>query len=119
MKYITQILIILAFTLLGELLQAVIPLPVPAAIYGLVLLLIALSTGLLKRERIADSANFLISLLPLLFVAPAVKLLENWGLIAPKLVPICIITVVSTFVVFAVAGLVTQWLLKRGGRKHG
>lgn len=119
MKYITQMLIILAFTLLGELLQAVIPLPVPAAIYGLVLLLIALCTGLLKPAKIADSANFLISLLPLLFIAPAVNLLEHWGLIAPKLVPVCIITVVSTFVVFGVAGLVTQWLLKRGGRKDG
>ena len=75
MKYIKQILIILAFSLLGEALQALIPLPIPAAIYGLVLLLIALCTGLLKPGHIAETADFLIGIMPLLFVAPAAKLM--------------------------------------------
>ena len=38
MKYLTQFFWILLFCALGELLQAVIPFPIPAAIYGLVLL---------------------------------------------------------------------------------
>ena len=44
-----------------------------------------------------------------------VGILANRGLIAPKLVPIAVIVVVSTVVVFSVSGLVTQWLLKKGG----
>ena len=118
MKYVTQFLIILSFSLLGTLLQALIPLPIPAAIYGLVLLLIALCTGLLKPAHIAETARFLINLMPVLFVAPAAQLLANWGLIAPHIVPICVITVVSTFIVFAVAGLATKWLRKKGGEAH-
>lgn len=118
MKYLRQILCILAFTLAGELLAAIIPLPIPAAIYGMVLLLIALFTGLLKEEHIADTANFLISLLPVFFVAPSVRLLEYWGLIAPSIAAILIISVSSTFLVFAVAGRVTQALLKRKEKKN-
>lgn len=118
MKYIKQLLIILAFSLLGELLQAVIPLPIPAAIYGLVLLLITLCTGLLKPDHISDTAHFLIQIMPLLFVAPAAKIMAYWGVIKENWIPIIVITVVSTFVVFAVAGLVTKWL-RKGGKKHG
>lgn len=118
MKYIKQVLIILAFSLLGEALQALIPLPIPAAIYGLVLLFVALCTGLLKQEHIADTADFLIGIMPLLFVAPAVKIMAYWGLIKEAWLPICAIVVISTFVVFAVSGLLTKWLSK-GGKRRG
>ena len=113
MKYISQVLYILLFSLLGELLQAIIPLPIPAAIYGIVLLLIALWTGLLKEEKISDAAGFMISIMPILFVTPAVKILQHWNLISSHLVQIIIIMVVSTFLVFAVSGWVTQLLRKK------
>ena len=116
MKYIKQLFWILLFSGVGELLQALIPLPIPAAIYGLVLLLTALCTGLLKAEKIADTARFLIAIMPLLFVAPAVSILAHWNIIAPNVIAIVVIMTLSTVVVFAVAGLVTKWL---GGGKHG
>lgn len=115
MNYIKQLLIIIGFSLLGEALAALIPLPVPAAIYGLVLLLIALMTGCLKAEAIADTARFAIGIMPILFVAPAVNILENWGVIAPNLIPIVVVMLVSTFIVFIVSGVVTQLFLKKGG----
>lgn len=113
MKYITQLLYIVLFTGLGELLEYVIPLPVPAAIYGLVLMLIALCTGIVKPEKIADTARFLIAVMPLLFVAPAVNILRYWNIIRSEVVAICVVMVVSTVVVFAVSGLVTKWLLPK------
>ena len=119
MKYLKQLLLILLFSFAGELLQTLIPLPIPAAIYGLVLLLVALCTGLLKPDKIKDTANFLISIMPLLFVAPAVNILQYWGVIAPDLGAILVIVVVSTFLVFMVAGLVTKLLLKKGGEDNG
>ncbi len=118
MKYIKQVLIILAFTLLGELLAYVIPLPIPAAIYGLVLMLLALCTGLLKPGQIHTSARFLLSVLPFLFVAPSVNILKYWGIIQNDLLAICVITVVTTFLVFSVSGLVAQWFLKKGGENN-
>ena len=114
MKYIKQLMWILLFSGIGELLQAVIPLPIPAAIYGLVLLFLALMTGIVKKEHVADTAHWLISIMPLFFVAPTVKLLSYWGVIKPALVPILVVLILSTVVVFAVAGLVTQWLRRKG-----
>ena len=117
MKYIPQFLYILSFSFMGEVLQKAIPLPIPAAIYGLVLLLIALSTGLLKLKQVEDAANWLISIMPILYVPICVKILEYWGVISQNAAAIITITVVSTFLVFAVSGLVTQGLMKRRGKK--
>ena len=119
MKYIKQFLIILLFTLLGEALARLLPLPIPAAIYGLVLLFLALCTGLLNPDHIEETARFLLQIMSILFVAPTVGILAQWGLIAPNLVPILVITIVSTVVVFAVSGLVTRALLKKGGKDNG
>lgn len=121
MKYIKQVLIILCFTALGEILSAVIPFPIPAAIYGIVLMLIALGTGIVKPENVKDVSAFLIGIMPVLFVAPSVRILEYWGIIAPNIAAIAIIAVTSTFLVFAVSGLVTQWIIrkKKGGKRHG
>lgn len=113
MKYISQLLYILLFSFLGELLQAVIPLPIPAAIYGIALLLIALWTGLLKEEKISTVAGFLISIMPILFITPAVKILQHWNLIVSRLPQIISIVVVSALLVFAVSGWVTRWLQKK------
>lgn len=118
MKYVKQLLIILAFSFAGEVLEAVIPLPIPAAIYGFVLLFAALCTGLLKAKSVADTGHFLISVMPVFFVAPTVNLLNYWGVISPVAVPICVIFSLSTVIVFAAAGLVTQWLRKKGGGEN-
>ena len=117
MKYIKQVLVILAFTLAGELLSKAIPLPIPAAIYGFILLFAALCTGLLKPDAIAETADFMISLLPLLFVAPAVGIMEYFDLLAPQILSFILIVAASTFLTLWISGLVTQ-LLRKGGKKH-
>ncbi len=114
MKYILQVLIILGFSFLGQVLEYLVPLPIPAAIYGFVLLFLALYTGLLKREHICETANFLISVMGILFVAPAVNILAYYDIIAPCLAQVCIVVVLSTALVFAVSGWITQLLQKRG-----
>ena len=119
MKYIKQLLIILAFTLAGEVLAKVIPFPIPAAIYGFVLLFVALCTGALKKEQIDETAKLLVACLGLFFVAPAVNILAYWEIIAPSLVPICVIVLSSLMIVFIVAGLVTQALRRKGGAENG
>ena len=108
----------LLFTLLGEVLAALIPFPIPAAIYGLVLMLIALLTGLLKPDHIKEASSFLISVMPVLFVPPAVRILEYWGIVGPNMAAILIIAVFTTFLVFAVSGLVTQFIIKKKGDKN-
>lgn len=120
MKYIKQVLIILGFTALGEILAKVIPFPIPAAIYGLVLMLIALGTGILKTEQIKEVSSFLISIMSVLFVPPSVRILEFWGIIGPNVAAIATIAVTTTFLVFSVSALVVQALMKKkGGNDNG
>ena len=113
MKYLYQFLIIMGFTFLGETLNLLIPLPIPAAVYGLVLLFLALQLKLIKLEHIQACGNWLIGIMGILFVAPTVNLIGSWEQIAPSLLPICLITVVSTVVVFGVSGLVSKLLRKK------
>lgn len=115
MEYLLQLLIILGFTLAGEALSLLIPLPIPAAVYGLVLLFLALSTGLVKVEKIKTVGNWLIGIMGVFFVAPVVNLLDSWLAVKAALLPVLCITIVSTVAVFGAAGLVTQWLRRKGG----
>lgn len=119
MKYISQFLIILGFTLAGEALQRLIPIPIPASVYGLALLFLALCLKIVKIEQVKEVGGFLTSLLPLLFVSPTVGVLENWSLIQPQLLSILLLLVASTALTFGISGLVTQALSKKGGEKHG
>lgn len=111
MKYLTQFLRILAFTLAGELLQRLVPLPIPASVYGLVLLFGALNTGLVKLEQVKDAGGFLISILPILFVSTAVGILDNWEAIRGALIPILALTLLSTVLTFGIAGRATQAMM--------
>ena len=113
MKYIRQFLVILSFSLLGEVLHALLPFPVPASIYGLVGLFTALISGLIKTAQIRDTSTFLTGMLPLLFVSPVVSLLDCWDRITPALLPILIVIVASTLITFGISGRITQWLLGR------
>ena len=119
MKYLSQFLIIMGFTLAGEALQRVVPLPIPASVYGIVLLFGALSLKIVKVEQVKDAGGFLTSILPLLFVPPAVSILENWGMIKGSLVPILLLVLASTVITFGISGKLTQVLMQKGGRKHG
>ena len=119
MKYLTQFLRILAFTLAGELLQRLVPLPIPASVYGLVLLFGALNTGLVKLEQVKDAGGFLISILPILFVSPAVGILDNWEAIRGALIPILALTLLSTVLTFGIAGRATQVMMGKEETSNG
>ena len=117
MQYIKQFMLILAFSLVGQAMETLIPLPVPASIYGLVLLLLALLAGIVKLEKVKGAADFLVSVMPVLLIAPAVKVLEYWGIIAPNAGAILVISVFTTGAIFGISGLVTKWLMKGRGKQ--
>lgn len=119
MKYLSQFLIILGFTFLGEALQRIVPLPIPASVYGLALLFAALCFGLVKVEQVKETGGFLSSLLPLLFVAPTVGIVEHWTLIEAQILPIGLLLLGSTVLTFGIAGKITGFFLKKGGDVHG
>ncbi len=116
MKYVFQFARIMGFCLAGELLHAILPLPIPAGIYGLVLLAAALLTGVVRLEQVKQTGDFLSSLFPLLFIPTVAGVMEQWELIAGNLLPILIALVPVTWAVMAVAGRVTQSIMDRRER---
>ena len=115
MKYLTQFLTIMGFTLAGEALQRLIPLPIPASVYGLLLLFSALCLKIVKLEQVKETGAFLTSILPILFVSPAVGIVEDWALIRDDLLAILLLLVASTVLTFGIAGRTAQAFLKKGG----
>lgn len=112
MRYVKQFAIILAVTCVGEILKYFIPLPIPASIYGLVLMLVLLMTRRVRLESVKETAEFLIEIMPMMFIPAAVGLLVSWEQLRPILIPVVAITVVSTFVVMIVTGKVTDFLTR-------
>lgn len=119
MKYLKQLFIILLFSFLGEVLHDLIPISIPASIYGLVLLFIALVTGIVKLSQVKETSDFLIEIMPIMFVPAGVGLIESWGALQEILIPVLVIMVVSTILVMGVAGRVTQWIMKKESKKTG
>lgn len=113
MKYIHQFLIIIAISFMGELLSILLPLPIPASVYGLIIMLICLFTKIIKLNQIEDVANWLIIIMPLLFVPSAVSLINVADTLLQDILIISVITLVSTIIVMVVTGKIAQLIIER------
>ncbi len=112
MKYIKQFGIILAITFGAELMSYLIPLPIPASIYGIGILFAGLQTGFIPLSAVEDVGNFLVQIMPIMFVPAAVGLMNSWGLVKNSLFTYLFVIALSTVVVMAVSGKVTEKMVK-------
>ncbi len=117
MKYLRQFLIILAISFAGETLKHLIPLPIPASIYGILILFTLLETRILPLSAVKETGKFLIEIMPVMFIPAAVGLLESWNILKGSWVSYAVITVCTTFLVMIVSGHVTQALMRLGKKK--
>ncbi|MEA5038320.1 MAG: CidA/LrgA family protein [Clostridiaceae bacterium] len=112
MLYVRQAGIIFLISFLGELLNYFIPLPIPASIYGFLLMLLALKLKIVKLHQVWQTAEFLLDIMALMFIPAAVGLLKVWGIMREMLVPIIVVIFVTTVLVMAVTGRVTQRIIR-------
>ncbi len=115
MKFIKQFGIILVISLIGELLNYLIPLPIPASIYGLMLMLGCLQLHIIPLSEVKETSSFLIEIMPLMFIPAAVGLITSIDILKAHLSAYLVITVVSTFLVMVVSGHVTQLVIRKKG----
>ena len=116
MKWMKQFGIILLISFVGEILEKWIPLPIPASIYGIILLFLCLKLNIIPHEAVHETGKFLIEIMPLMFIPAGVGLITSWEQLQSFMVPLLVITVVSTFVVMIVTGKVTDFLISRIGK---
>ena len=112
MKYLKQVAILFAFTFISEILNQIIPLPIPASIYGLVFLFLCLEFKIIKIDQIKDTADFLLAILPIMFVPSSVGFIKALPLMKKYGIQFLIIGVSTTFLVMIVSGLITQLILR-------
>ena len=118
MKYIRQFGIILAVTFIGEILKYLIPLPIPASIYGLVIMLALLMTKSIKVSAVKEASSFLIEIMSLMFIRAGVGLIVSWNAIKDIWVQLVIIIIITTIAVMAVTGRITQRVIYYDIRKN-
>ena len=110
MKLLKQFLIILAISFVGEILKYLLPLPVPASIYGM--------TGLIPLNSVRSAGKFMIEIMPVMFIPAGVGLMSSWGNLKPVLVPVLVITVVALLTVMIATGYVSQLVIRMQKRKR-
>ena len=117
MKYINQFLIILLISFVGEIFKCLLPLPIPASIYGMIILFLGLMTKVIKLESVKETGKFLIEIMPIMFIPAGVGLMTTWGRLQPILLPVSIITAVTIITVMVATGWVSQIIIRKAGKK--
>ena len=111
MKFVRELMIILLFSFLGEVLNYIIPLPIPASIYGMLLLFFALAMKLIKLEKVEKTAEFLLSIMLLFFIPAAVGIMDTFFAYKSDIFSIILVVIVSTIVVIISTGLSSQFVI--------
>ncbi len=117
MKYAFQLMIILGICLIGELLNKLLPLTIPGSVYGLLLLFFLLVTKMIRLEQVEGAANCLMTLMPLFFLEPSVRLMESFGLIRGSLPAMAAAILLSFGAVVVVTGKTAQWIVRYTRRR--
>lgn len=117
MKYLFQFLLIAIISFLGEICYYFIPFKIPTSIYGLLILAFCLFTKIIKLKQIEEISNFLLAVMPILFVPPAVALIEIMFNIKSDIFKYLTIIVLSTFAVIISTGLTAEFIIKRTKHK--
>lgn len=121
LKYLFQFTIIGVITAVSELLNLLLPLPIPASIYGLVILFVALCTKIIRLEQVEHAADFMLTIMPLLFVPPTVNLMTRWNVLKDNIIGLIVTCILSTVIVMGVTGVVAQFIIslqKKKGDKN-
>lgn len=111
MKYIKQLSIILGISFVGEMLNFLLPLPIPASIYGLIIMFVGLNFNIIKYSSVRETSTYLLLIMPLMFIPASVGVMAVWGEMQKILVPFIVIVVSSTVIVMGVTGKTTDFVL--------
>lgn len=112
MNILKQLCTIFILCLSGELISSMLPFAFPASVISLILVFLLLFFKAVKPEQIADVSDYLLSIMALFFVPAGVAIIEKFDLIKSSLLPLFVITVVTTILTFAVTGYTVKFLIK-------
>lgn len=114
-----DLLILFALWGAGEFLHRVIGFFIPGTVSGFLLFFLLLLFKIIPPESLEHSCDFFLKNLGFFFIPPGVALIALGGVFKKHGVSLLAVVLVSTVAVFAVTGLVTQWIIERQEKNHG
>lgn len=114
MKIIYQLFIILLFTFIGDLISLILPLNMPGAIIGLLLLLFALFLKIIKVNYVYDVSLWLQQNMSFLFIPLGVGVMQYFDILKLKWFEFLLITVLSTIITLIVTAVYAEKCDKNG-----
>jgi len=73
---------------------------------------------IIRLDQVKEAGEFLIEIMPVMFIPAAVGLMDSWQIIKNDWVSYAVITIFSTFVVMIVSGKVVQAVINRTQKKR-
>lgn len=110
---IIQVLIIHVFLFLGAAVKEVVPLPIPASMFGLCLLFLALFLKIIKLEWVEKGANWLMAELLLFFIPSAVGIVNYDEIISLQGAEIVMLIGISTMIVVGMTAVIAEIMMRR------
>lgn len=112
---IREFLLIFIVNYIGVILTAVLHLPIPGTISGMLLLFALLYFKVLKLSSIQNAGNFLLLNMTIFFLPPSVSLIESLYLLKTGIFKILFLVIFSTILTMVVTALTVQYLIERKG----
>ncbi len=108
MGILLQIGIFFGICLVGEMIAAVLPLPIPASIISMILMFILLCTKVLHPKHIEQKSNFLLENMAFFFIPAGVGIVEYYDSIKGVILPLLVVCVITTVLTFGAAALTVR-----------
>ena len=118
MNYMFRFFVIALISFVGEVLNYLIPLPIPGSIYGFVIMFVLLIFKVIKVSYVKPVSDFLLNIMPLTFFGPAVAIMTMFSELKAMLLPILLAGTISTAIVMVVVGWISQKMLDKKNKKE-
>ena len=113
MKILKELAIYFGITFISEIIAKLLPINIPPSIIGIVILFTLLELKVLKIEDVEMTGDYLIKIMPILFVPAGVGLIKYLDVLKIVAVPMVFVITLSTAIVMTAVGVVTQKLVEK------
>ena len=113
MKLLKELAIYFGITFISEIIAKLLPINIPTSIIGIVILFVLLELKVLKTEDVEMTGDYLIKIMPILFVPAGVGLIKYLDVLKIVAVPMVFVITLSTAIVMTAVGVVTQKLVEK------
>lgn len=108
-----QALTLAVILLISKIIESFIPIPMPDSVIGLVLLFIALCTGIVKLGQVESVGTALTNNISFLFVPAGISVINSLPILSQSPVLIILLIIISTILLLISTGFASQLLVTK------